>query len=91
MERPVLEEIAAAHGIRPLSVGWAGAFVGDADERLRASRAILRPSTSAAGRRELIAKYHVAGALCETTSCRRIFAGPTLDVDGLTLVRLKSP
>ena len=87
VETSAMEEPVVGHGLHPLSVEGADAFVPDADERNAASREILDPKTSGARRRELILKYRVAGALCEDQTCNRLFTGSRLRVEGFTLVR----
>ncbi len=90
VQTSAMEEPVVGHGLHPLSVEGADAFVPDAAQRNAASREILYPKTSGARRRALILKYHVAGALCEDQSCSQLFTGSRRRVEGFTLVRFGS-
>jgi hypothetical protein len=90
VESQYMQGLVAAHGYRPLSVEGMAAFVPDADERSAASREILDPDTPPARRDELLAKYRVAGAMCKTDRCLRLFPGTRIDFDGETLVRVNA-
>ena len=91
VQTSAMEEPVVGHGLHPLSVEGADAFVPDAAQRNAASRENPLPEDiRRARRRALILKYHVAGALCEDQSCSQLFTGSRRRVEGFTLVRFGS-
>jgi hypothetical protein len=64
-----LATVGAAYGIGALQPGRPTPFVDDLGARRRAAREILDPSTPAARRREVAARYDVRGGLCADAAC----------------------
>jgi hypothetical protein len=90
VQTQVMQYLVPAEGMHVLST-TAAVFVPDAEARRRATRAILSPDTDPALRARLIRQYHVAGVFCSLRSCRKLFKGTKITVEGWTLVRLDAP
>jgi hypothetical protein len=93
VESDQMDGIVAAYGFHPLTVDQAPgarAFVPDDSERRDAANAILASSTSPDRRQELLARYDVAGVMCESAACRARFAGIRVQVGPATVIRLNT-